>query len=250
MEENEKIEREGSLDNIVFSENNKSNNTKKIAVIAIIVILLTVIMIVIFTSFSSKDDAESGEKINLPEDKDPFFMDSPADIMEESHKDSQDKFQESDNEFDKEALLDGNSNGDTFAQNDKSMSSTASGDLTHKATEEGESLLQDNYSHQPLVQHTAPVDRTPTIDETLTSERKYYIQAGTFLKQSPNDKFLKAIENLGLTPIIDAYTNKNGTEIKRVLIGPFENKGDASGALQTVRESLVKDAYILKTRLH
>lgn len=275
MGENEKIGKEDNLTDIVFNEQDKSEKTKRFMFIAIIVAVLAVIIIVIATSFSSKDEvSHTAENLDFLEDRDPFFMDSPADAMEPSNDVvRKDEFQEND-KFTKDYLFDDEKSGETASKDEtpstnvqpksslqptSSLSPAGNRESSifpasnSQASEQGESLFQDSQevsSPEPLVQQTAPVDRTPpTNNSSLTSERKYYIQTGTFFKLHPNEKFLKSIEKLGFTPLVDMYL-KDGQEIRRVLVGPFESRGDASESLQTIRESLVKDAYILRTRLH
>ena len=245
MEENKINNQEDSLNDIIFKDEDKSSKTKKFLFTAIIVIVIAVVVVVIATSFSPKDEVtQNSENLDVFEDdQDPFFMDSPADVIEPS-------IEKEERVFNKDKLLE--------EANDSSNDSLQSEQSTSSETEQqqgGESLFQGNPTQEvslsePVVQQTAPIDRTPSVDKTeLTSERKYYIQTGTFLKAHPNDKFLKKIEQLGFTPLVDMYIH-NGQEIRRVLIGPFETRGDASETLQTIKESLVKDAYLLKTRLH
>ncbi len=222
MEEHEKLE-QGDISDIVFKDETKSLKARKFLFFFIVVAVLAIVIFVVVSSFSSKEEDNSNLNLEVYNEQDPFFMDSPADIMEPLDKRTEEQFS-------KDKLLE--------KENSNQIHETS----------KGESIFQSAPSSDEVALQPAPIHNQEVDKQNLIQERKYYIQAGTFLKAHPNEKFLKEIENLGYTPIVDMYI-KDGKEIRRVLIGPFDTRGDASEPLQKVR-GLVKDAYILKTRLH
>jgi cell division protein FtsN len=257
LEDGDKIRKEENLSDIVFSDAEKSEKTKKFMFSGIIIAVVVVIIFAITTTFTTEDEVvHSNDSMEFLNDQDPFFMDSPADAIEpltnEANSEDEPALQE-DNYFSKDSILESD---ETVAEESQptSVEATSLAPKSSLAPTEttGTSILNssDNSEPTPLVQQTLPVDRTPIEkSQPTTGERSYYIQTGTFFKLQPNKKFLQGIEALGLSYSIDMYV-KDGQEIRRVLVGPFEDKESAKKALTTVKEKIAKDAYILKTRMH
>ena len=74
---------------------------------------------------------------------------------------------------------------------------------------------------------------------TTHNEERFYIQAGSFISQ-PKKDFLLSIERLGL-PYKVKYSQKY-----KVLIGPYSKESDARKALQKVRSTINKGAFLSK----
>jgi hypothetical protein len=255
-------EREDNLSDIVFNDNEKSDKTKKIIFLAIILAVLGLVIYVLATSFSAEEEnlVSSGEN-PFVEDNDPFFMDTPADTLSNGNSFGTDNGNdfvaengEKDDIFSKEALL----NSDETAE-EPTVSSIKPAVIQPNFSNEEEKNFDSSVKETSLMSspenenssfQTNNVDTlVKEANRALTKDRQYYIQTGTFFKLSPNKKFLTEIENLGLSYHLDVYV-KDSQNITRVLVGPFDTKSGANEALLTVREKLVKDAYVLRTRLH
>lgn len=237
-----------NLTDIVFSEEDKSNKLKNILFGGIIVSVLLVIVFVIISVISTDSTEESSEdieNIEFLEDDDPFFMDTPLDEIGNLSEDEINHIVESES-------------GDSFQEDnfgkkdsikDTVLSSIQPSPVSrvepNNTVPESTSLMSVENEHK--VEDKQFQKKEPNINRNLN--REYFIQTGTFLKFRPNDKFLNSFQNIGLSYILDTY-EKNGKNIIRVLVGPFENKVDAKKALIDIKEKIVKDAYILKTRLH
>jgi DedD protein len=70
---------------------------------------------------------------------------------------------------------------------------------------------------------------------------KYFIQVGSF-QQTPSKRFLSIIRNSGFKYIISRPNSKGS---KKLLIGPYASKSDATQALITVKSRINKSAYVI-----
>ena len=252
------IEKEENLSDIVVSDEDKSDKTKKFMFGATIIVVVVIIIFVIAASFSSESaDDKMQNSINLDfleDGDDPFFMDSPVDSIDQQSNEVE-NLQE-DDIFSKESLLNesnSNSQENIYNSNIRPVTLSPIESETVSQTSSSTSLMSKE-NEAPVVQTITPekIEPLETVKQVVTESghmRELYIQTGTFFKYKPNKKFLKGLEDLGLSYSIDIYT-KNSVEITRVLVGPFKTKSDANEALLSIREKVVKDAYILKTRLH
>jgi len=242
---------EDSLQDIAYITDEKSSKAKKFIFIGLIVAVLGIIGYVVVTTFftNEKDETQTQSTLDfLEDDGDQFFMDSPVDSMDDENSEV-DNLQEND-VFNKNALLNEAEQTDTSAlisQEPISQSATLERKTEQESISQNTSLMEKE-NETPIVKTISP-EKVST-NESSSNERAYFIQTGTFMRFNPNKKFLKSITDLGLSYSIDIYQNSREQKITRVLVGPFDNKSDANEALLTVREKLVKDAYVLKTRLH
>lgn len=79
---------------------------------------------------------------------------------------------------------------------------------------------------------------TKSVNKTLPSGT-YYVQVGSFTKNTPSAKFFEGIKNLGYT----SESIKVG-ETSKVMVGPFKNEADARNALKALRKDVVPGAFI------
>lgn len=74
--------------------------------------------------------------------------------------------------------------------------------------------------------------------------KSYYVQVGKF-KDRPDRVFLRKIKSHGY-----AYTimpvSENGKTASKLLIGPFSDRNDANNTLISVKENIVKEAFVTK----
>ena len=89
--------------------------------------------------------------------------------------------------------------------------------------------------------------KTNTHDEAKVekkADKGYYVQVGKF-QHKPDRVFLKKITSKGY-----AYTivpiSENGKKTSKLLIGPFNDRKDANNTLISVKENIVKEAFITK----
>jgi len=88
--------------------------------------------------------------------------------------------------------------------------------------------------------------QTSTNDDTIEkkTDKGYYVQVGKF-QHKPDKVFLKKITSQGY-----AYTivpvSENGKTASKLLIGPFNDKNDANNTLISVKENIVKEAFVTK----
>lgn len=80
-----------------------------------------------------------------------------------------------------------------------------------------------------------------------TQQKFYYIQVGAFLKYNPDKKFLDSIKKAGFSYIIKEF-NINGKKVRRVYVGPFASRKEASRYLPKIRAKISKNAFITKVK--
>jgi len=257
----DKDENLSDISNISFTEEDEKNDkTKKIIFGGVIFAVLVIISIVIFTSLSSNtvDNNQDSADIDFLEDDEPFFMDSPADSVGENN--GVDDLQE-DDMFSTETLL--NNSGENSQRSEdniydseirsSSLSPVTSDTVSNLSSDKTSLMSKEN--ENPIIHSIKPEKAVRNVNhysapiQTAGIDRELFIQTGTFFKFRPNKKYLKSITDLGFEYSIDIY-NQNNQEITRVLVGPFKSKSDANEALLSIRDKIVKDAYVIKTRLH
>jgi len=74
------------------------------------------------------------------------------------------------------------------------------------------------------------------------STHKYYVQVGAFRSQ-PSSRFLSVIRNNGYRYTM---TKPNSSGVKRLLIGPFEDKASVDSALIRIKDRIHKRAFVVK----
>lgn len=81
----------------------------------------------------------------------------------------------------------------------------------------------------------------------IAKKGSYYIQVGAFLKYAPDKKFLASIKKAGFSYIIKEF-NINGKKVRRVYVGPFTSRKEASRYLPKIRAKISKNAFITKVK--
>lgn len=85
----------------------------------------------------------------------------------------------------------------------------------------------------------------PEPKKTLKREKRYYIQVAALSRFEPNKKFLATITGNGYKyKVVSKMIN--GSMIKRVYVGPFENSLKAKKALPDVRDKISDKAFVIK----
>jgi len=82
----------------------------------------------------------------------------------------------------------------------------------------------------------------PVTPPKVVANMTYYIQVGSFTKD-PSARFLSIIKNSGFNYKI---TKPASNGIKKLLIGPYENRASVDTALVKVRDRINKKAFVVK----
>jgi hypothetical protein len=157
-----------------------TGKTKKYFFVVIIVIVMGIISFVVFNSLNS-DESENSNSLNmefLDDENDQFFMDSPADAIDEANNNNDvDNLQE-DTAFSKETLLEEQNSEVEVSSSISPISSTT---IEEKREAKSEALISKE-NETPVVKTIAP-EKIENIPNQMTDdrERHYYIQVGTFL---------------------------------------------------------------------
>lgn len=95
---------------------------------------------------------------------------------------------------------------------------------------------------RPVQSSPYPTNTTPAAHNGSPATAGFYLQVGSFTK-SPNVSFIKTIERNNLTYRFQK-DNLNGSEVTRMLIGPYATKGEAANALRLVQEKIEPKAFV------
>jgi len=100
-----------------------------------------------------------------------------------------------------------------------------------------------------VVHHTNPKRSVAQTFSKVTNSSKtpsgYYIQVGATSKSFPDRRYLQKIKNAGFDYVVHTV-NSNGRRIKKILVGPYSSRGEATRALPKARSAIRHDAYILR----
>ena len=113
---------------------------------------------------------------------------------------------------------------DTFSQNEESP------EEENKETQQ----VEKKSEKEKIAKHKSSIEKD--------SKNVFYIQVGSFAK-TPSTRFLSIIKKSGFNHKITSASNKG---IKKLLIGPYKTKVDATGALPKVKDRINKSAFIIK----
>lgn len=134
---------------------------------------------------------------------------------------------------------------------DMSITENTSTDTPRASDEElqKESLsTQETIATQTAATDLDEIDTTTQKPDESKVDKKadkgYYVQVGKF-QHKPDKGFLKKITSNGY-----AYTivpiSENGKTASKLLIGPFNDRNDANNTLISVKENIVKEAFVTK----
>lgn len=262
------MEEKSELNNIVLDDEQeaKIKKTKKVVLLAAAAVLLFLIIILLIFAFNKSDDNTQFE----PEDQLRQNL-TPAEVADKEI-DALKGDALSEKKFEQVPIQESPTSGedDKFEQIVKEIkskqqlappppppASTEVLESTVPKVEEVQAKKEEPKSAPtPTTTTTAPlVEQKPAIkdlvggsdgdaDEVVTSiPGGYYIQVGSFVRFSPNDKFLASLKENELNYKI--LKSKSGEQdILRVLVGPYTKRDDALKPLGLIREKINKDAFI------
>jgi len=106
-------------------------------------------------------------------------------------------------------------------------------------------IKENNFSGETL--QKAIVIKTPLREiEQSSSSRHYYVQVGSFIGD-PKHALVYQIKSAGFTYKIIRFT-KDEREVSKLLIGPYRTREATLPVLETVRQSIQKNAFIVEIR--
>ncbi len=228
-EKQENKEFSNELDDIILDKKDKNLDIKKIALLAgsAILLLIIVISIVKITSgdnetenedfFATETTTPTEEKIDEDYKQVPIIKEEAVEPEEKIEKIVEEVIEEQKNEN------------------------------LQKATPAKE------FDKEPVekTKQTKEIQKKSKINDKETyktiAKGEYYIQVGAFYKFSPDKKFLDKIQKNGYDYIIKTVI-KSGSEVKKVLIGPFETRTKAKKALSNIKKTIKKDAFIVRIK--
>jgi len=237
MEEQEKNELSDIL--IKNAEKEKGSNLKNVLLIAAITLLIFFIGILVFKMISSSDEekiTKQEKSLPLPkEDKkeelfEPVAVEAAA---EEAAKEDLDE------------MIKRIKEAKANKQNSKYQPLPIK-EMPKKETKEPNT--QQKQVEQQTEQKFAPPKEEIAIKQPpkpIKKVKKYYIQVASLSKYKPNKRFLATITNNGYKYKI--VTKKvNSIVVKRVYVGPFNNRKSANKALPDIMDKISEGAFIVK----
>jgi DedD protein len=233
MEEQEKNELSDIL--IKNAEKQKSNNLKNILLIAAITLLIFFIGILVFKMVSSPDEEKiTKQERSLPlpkEDKkeelfEPVAVEAAA---EEAAKEDLDEMIKK--------IKEAKANKEKNKYQPLPVK-----EVPKKETKEPN--IQQKQVEQKLTPPTEEI-AIKQAPKPVKKVKKYYIQVASLSKYKPNKRFLATITNNGYKYKI--VTKKvNSIVVKRVYVGPFNNRKSANKALPDIMDKISEGAFIVK----
>ncbi|MDD3591062.1 MAG: SPOR domain-containing protein [Sulfurovum sp.] len=97
-------------------------------------------------------------------------------------------------------------------------------------------------AQQPRPKPANPITRPHSKSSEGIQSGGYYIQVGAF-STVPSKRFLERISQNGFAYTI---TNKNPRGLRKLLIGPYQDRSSAERALVKVKDRINKNAFLLK----
>lgn len=115
-----------------------------------------------------------------------------------------------------------------------------------------ESASKKSEAKQPVKkEEPKAAKKEPSKPKTTTTSvgvpRAYYIQVGANVKTEPDQKFLKKITDAGYSYKLQ-HVNKNGNEIVRTLVGPYNGISAAKKDIAGVQKSINPKAFIFEVK--
>ena len=103
--------------------------------------------------------------------------------------------------------------------------------------------LQEQKAQEAAKAQKALAQKKESETKKLSSSAKgYFIQVGSFT-QTPSTRFLAVIKNSGFNYHI---TKPSSAGTKKLLIGPYDSRGEVDTALVRVRDRINKSAFVIK----
>ena len=225
------MQENNELNDIILNKGGSTNNNKKIilAVATLGVILIIVVMLMNSLTSSGTD--------NLPQT--PIPPEPKAQAIQEMKDEP--LFEEVEVIEDESKS---NDNLDAIARKLKEESQEDIEVVEEPVIEKPKPKPVVKPAPKPVVK-AAPKPVAKTTTQATPAKGYYYIQVGSFSKYAPNKKFLNSISNLGYKYKFHKVT-KNGKELNKVLVGPFQSTTVAKDARRVLRAKVEPGAFLIK----
>ncbi len=244
------MEEKNELNDIILNKANSNGGNKKLLLAVAMLALILIIVVVIMNSLKSENTQNLPQAVLPPEpiakqnevaDKDPLF--EPVEVIEENVAANDDltqiaqKLKEESNTPDDQIVEE-----DVVVVEPKALTPPAA--PKPAASPEPVKTVQKT-EPKPVVQTPAskPVAQKPTSNSI--SRGAYYIQVGSFSRLEPSKTFLNNIESNGYTYTYHTV-KRNGQDINKVLIGPFNSESEGRQALIKIRKTIESGAFMLR----
>lgn len=233
------MEDKNELNDILIknSDKEKANNVKNVLLFAAVTLLVFFIGILAFKMIS-QDEMQKQESSVLPEE--------PASVVEKS--------------FEKEPVA-GATAEETLKtykeilekNREKSMAAEEKKEPTIDTVIADKLPPKEMPKEEAKTEEPAPVKEAKTVlpepkpqpKKVTKKEKRYYIQVAALSKFEPNKKFLATITGNGYKyKVVSKMIN--GSMIKRIYVGPFDNSLAAKKALPNVRDKISDKAFVIK----
>lgn len=115
---------------------------------------------------------------------------------------------------------------------------------TKKETVSKKVATQSPVAQAPQPATDAAAQQTATPAATLSG---YFIQVGATAKAFPDKKFLRKVKKSGFDYIVHSVTIQ-GKALKKVLVGPYKSREDATKALAVIKANINPSAYVYRIK--
>ena len=129
---------------------------------------------------------------------------------------------------------------DEFSQTPKENAKKAL--ETKRLAEEKNKALEAKRLQEQKAQEVLAQKKESETKKLSSSAKGYFIQVGSFT-QTPSTRFLAVIKNSGFNYHI---TKPSSAGTKKLLIGPYDSRGEVDTALVRVRDRINKSAFVIK----
>jgi len=221
--------RNNELNDIILNQGGKNNNIKKFALLAAVLGVVFIIVIVVMNSMNS-NTSNLPQAVLPPEpksmqniDKDPLFEPVPVITQTEEQNDKI----------------------DTITKKLKEQSIEDEKVTVDAPIVEAEIIPEPTITKAPTPKKLT-TSKAPSKNVVMNKAKSgTYIQVGSFTRLMPNEELLQKIAKNGYS----YFTHEvqiNGKKIKKLLVGPYNDRKGALKDIENVRRLIEKQAFILK----
>ncbi len=236
---------EDELNDIVLEKYEKKNKIKRYLLIGgsiflIFIIVISIVKIVTDSSSTPQEALVEMESSSMSEV-------SSEDNFEEVPIVSKEEEKQSDEEFKKvidDVMRQGTTTPNT-AVHSQHLAAPHATPTPPKAKPTTQKQKSTAHKSPPKTFHKPKPKPKPKSTPTIHHSGNVYIQVGAFLHYDPNSAFLQKIKKSGFEYKIKEFVI-NGKRIKRVYIGPFSSREEATKYLPKIRKTISKNAFITK----
>lgn len=244
------MEDKNELSDIILEEkeDNKMMKVKRILIIAALLTLIFLVILVVMKVLNKPESQEDTTKLVLPPEPqvkqveptedDNLFKQVPI-IEEDSKKESFEEMVKSlkEKEIKKQDENNQTAQANTQAEQESPQEVTQTQETAPKTTTENTQETKNN-------EQTA---QKPTQPENTDATPGYYIQVAATTKASPDKNYLGEITKKNYTyrllPI-----EVNGNKVTKILVGPYDSSAKANEALNGVKNSINKNAFLYRVK--